>query len=287
MPADDLIDQFAEHLRRAGRSAEYTVRDWRATLTRADRQLPAGLDRASDREIAEWLDGRAWAPATRYAYWSCLRSFYRWAVAEQLLALDPTEFLARPRRPRGVPRPCTDAELAQILTRAREPVRTWAVLAAYGALRCLEISRLDREHVTADGIRLHGKGDKWRVVPAHPLVLDAVAGLPPGPVAASTVTGRRLSGRSVSARAVTHFHGDLAMPGMSLHRLRHWCLTNIQAAFGDLRVTQEIAGHASPQTTAVYTLVTDERRRAAIATLPLLTPAASAASAASAATAHP
>lgn len=284
MSADDLIDDFAAYLHRTGRSADYTVRDWAATLHRADRQLPRGLDNASDREVEEWLGNTSWAPATRYAYWSTLRAFYRWAVREQRLRMDPTEYLDRPRRPRGVPRPCTDAELAYILDHARLPVRTWALLAAYGGLRCIEISRLDREHITPDGIRLHGKGSKWRVVPAHPLVLDAVAGLPAGPVAASTVTGRRLSGRSVSARAVTHFHQDLAMPGMSLHRLRHWCLTNIQAAFRDLRVTQEIAGHASPQTTAVYTLVTDERRRAAIATLPLLTPAASAASAA---TAHP
>jgi len=284
MSADDLIDEFAVYLRRAGRSADYTIRDWRATLTRADRQLPHGLDNASDDEIEEWLGRDGWSAATRYAYWSTLRAFYRWATRTRRLRIDPTEYLDRPRRPRGVPRPCTDAELAYILDHARLPVRTWALLAAYGGLRCIEISRLDREHITPDGIRLHGKGSKWRVVPAHPLVLDAVAGLPAGPVAASTVTGRRLSGRSVSARAVTHFHQDLAMPGMSLHRLRHWCLTNIQAAFRDLRVTQEIAGHASPQTTAVYTLVTDERRRAAIAALPLLTPAASAASAA---TAHP
>lgn len=270
MSADDLIDEFAVYLRRAGRSADYTIRDWRATLTRADRQLPHGLDNASDDEIEEWLGRDGWSAATRYAYWSCLRAFYRWATRTRRLRIDPTEYLDRPRRPRGVPRPCTDAELAHILDHAQEPIRTWALLAAYGGLRCIEISRLDREHVTPGGIRLHGKGDKWRVVPAHPLVVEAVAGLPPGPVAASSVTGRRLSGRSVSARAVTHFHGDLAMPGMSLHRLRHWCLTRVQEVTGDIRVTQEIAGHASPATTAVYTLVTDERRVQAIAGLPVV-----------------
>lgn len=61
---------------------------------------------------------------------------------------------------RGVPRPVTDEQLSRILTEAPEPIRTWCLLAAYQGLRCVEISRLDREHITDENLFVvRGKGD--------------------------------------------------------------------------------------------------------------------------------
>lgn len=270
MTATDLIDAYLEHERLLRRS-DYTIRERRIILRRADRELPFGLDEAGDQELLTWFDQHDWADSTRSTYDTCLRAFYRYATSELApdpLILDPMATLPAIHTPKSLPKPITDAELAAILDRAREPYRTWCVLAAYGALRCIEISRLDRQHITPEGIRLHGKGRKMRVVPTHDYVWQTVEGLPPGPMARDQAGGR-LHGRYVSRNAGVHLQRDLGLPGVSMHRLRHWCLSGIQRAIGNIRVTQEIAGHASPATTAIYTLVDDEQRSAAVRSLRL------------------
>lgn len=272
MTATDLIYAYLEHERKLNRS-DYTTRERGIILRRADRELPYGLDGSDDQDILDWFYRHTWSDNTRSTYDRCLRSFYRFATSERSpdpLVVDPTAFVPTIPTPKCLPRPITDQQLAVILRQAREPYRTWCILAAYGALRCVEVSRLTREHITEVGIRLLGKGRKVRVVPTHDLVWRAVRDLPPGPIARGR-DGGHLHGRYVSRNTLVHLQHDLGLPGVSMHRLRHWCLSRIQRHVGDIRVTQEIAGHASPATTAVYTLVDDEQRTAAVRSLRLPT----------------
>lgn len=262
-----MIEAYLAHLRLTGRSP-YTTYEWGLLLHRADRELPHGLDYAADQELLQWLGRSGWSAATRSAYHAALSSFYRWATrpTDPWLDLDPMRDVPRPRKDRPAPRPVTDAELGRIL-HAREPYYTWAVLAAYAGARCIEVSRLDREHVTEQHLRLHGKGDKRRTVPTHPLVWRTLADRPAGPVARDR-SGARYTGRAISRNATMYLHHQLGLPGVSMHRLRHWFLTGIQRAGKDLRVTQQLAGHASPATTAGYAAVADEHVSRAVQALP-------------------
>jgi integrase/recombinase XerC len=271
-PSADLIDAYLTHLRQLDRSTR-TIGDWRRILTAADRELPQGLDSASEDELRAWLYRDEWGKSTKATYYTALRSFYKWAVgvAPDTIGLhtDPTARLDRPHPPRGRPRPIADQHLQVVLTRGRNPFRLWALLAAYAGLRAIEIARLDREHVTEHTVTIvAGKGDRPGIVPCHPRVWAAIRDLPPGPVARSKI-GRRLSERTISARFGVYVRRELGLPhGVSLHPCRHWAGTEVQRASGDVRVTQEFLRHASVASTMIYTAVSDRHLHDAVMALP-------------------
>jgi integrase/recombinase XerC len=271
MDHDELIEGYLTHLRELNRRPG-TITTRRQMLTRHDRELPYGLAEANEDELRRAIFRADWDVRTQVSHLSGLRSFYAWAVRRQELDFDPSAGITRPHISRRLPRPVTDGQLADILARAAEPYRLWALLAAGEGMRCCEVSAADREHVTESAVRVHGKGGKERIVPTHPAVWQAVRDLPPGPLARNE-NGTRASAHSVSQLAACHFD-DLGLPDVTLHRFRHWFGTSTLDACGNLRTVQELMGHASPESTAVYTQVSPQARAAAVAALPVLTAAA-------------
>lgn len=274
VPADpramEIIDAYLEHLRRAGK-ADSTIDGRREILGRLDRDLPYGIGQTTRRELSGWLYRDGWSRNTRYTYYSAIKDFYAWAAdpRDPWLSANPAADLEPVTPVRGVPRPVTDEQLRRILTEARDPFRTWALLAAYMGLRCIEISRLDREHVTEQRlIVVKGKGGRPRVHDTHDLVWEAVRDRPPGPIAVRP-DGRRADAFYVSSVSATYFRQTLRIPA-SMHMLRHWLGCTVQREYRDIRVTQELLGHASLQSTQVYTMASAEQQRAARATLPRL-----------------
>jgi integrase/recombinase XerC len=268
----DLIDGYLDWLRVRGCSAR-TIGARREILTRIDHDLPFGIDRASAEELKGWLYRDDWSPATKSTYYGAIRGLFVWATDPRrpILDYDPSALLPRPKVHRGLPKPVTDDQLTRILTQARDPYLTWALLASYEGLRCCEIAGLRREHVTEETTTVvRGKGGRPGAVPTHPAVWRHVRDRPPGPLAV-THTGEPASGRYVSLHALLYFTRTLGMAGVSMHRLRHWYGTTIYRRTRDLRRTQELLRHASPTTTAIYTLVSDEERSAAIRALPTFT----------------
>lgn len=271
---DTLMGQYLDWLRICGRSPR-TITARRDILHRIDADLPFGLEQATTDELKEWLFRDGWSASTKETYYGCLRSFFVWAnnPYDPRLDFDPMGLIPRPTTPRGLPRPVSDAQLQQILATASEPFRTWSLLAAYAGLRCIEIAGLHREHVTQDNlIVVRGKGGRPGVVPTHPVIWEALRDLPNGPTA-YTQRGAVASARYVSIRTTVYFRQALDMPNVGLHRLRHWFGTNIYRNTKDIRRTQELLRHSSPATTAIYTLVTNEERLAAIQTLSTFGPA--------------
>lgn len=254
-----IIEAWCENLRITGRATN-TIRGYRIAMRQAAGHLPQGLAATTD-ELATWLASYT-AQATRSCYGAAARSLYRWAVKARQLDLDPTTDLDVPPAPVGVPRPCTDEQLRQILATVVDPLRLWSLLASYAGARCIEISRLHREHVTAERVTLTGKGGRTRRVPTHPQLWAVVEPLPPGPVAGSapgTISGRLCKAYRRAGVDVTP------------HQLRHWAGTRWQAATGDIRVTQELMGHSSPAVTQVYCEPSAAAMAAAVAALPVLT----------------
>ncbi|AGL13905.1 tyrosine-type recombinase/integrase [Actinoplanes sp. N902-109] len=267
-----LIADYEEWMR-SRRKRPRTIDDRIKTLRRMDRELPCGLEMATGQEIEAWVFRDEWSDNTLATYFGHAKAFFVWATASTAprLSFNPMETLLPPDSPRGLPRPVTDSQLEHILTAAIEPYRTWSLLAAYEGLRCMEISGLQREHITEDRLRVvAGKGGKEGYVPTHPLVWEAVEPLPRGPIA-WTIRGAHASPDYVSIRTACYFRRKLGLPGVGLHMLRHWFGTNLMRQTKNLRTVQEMMRHASPNTTAVYTLVTSEERRAATLTLPTFT----------------
>lgn len=276
----EMIDAYLKHLARNS-FTEATIDGRREILNRLNRALPYGIDHTCQDELEAWLHDEAWEAEhpgekrwtqnTKATYWTAISSFYTWAADPRDRWLDdnPTAYMTPVRTVRGVARPVEDEQLWRILDEARQPYRLWATLAAYQGLRCIEISRLDREHVTEALLHVvKGKGGRPRVHDTDPLVWAAVRDLPPGPVALDRRTGERADAFYISSTAAVYFRRRLHMPGVSLHRLRHWLGVNTQARYRDVRVTQEVLGHASLQSTQIYTRATAEQQRAARATLP-------------------
>lgn len=271
-----LIDQYLEWLRRCNRSPQ-TISARRDILGRIDTAVPHGIELATSEELGGWLYRDGWSAATKETYYGAISSFFVWATNpyDPKVDFNPVDLMPRPKCPRGLPRPVSDRQLRKILTESVSPYLLWSLLAAYAGMRCCEIAQLDREDITPEAISIRrGKGGKPGVVPTHPAVWAAVEHLPDGPIA-WTDNGGPANAKWVSIRTAIYYRRHLGMPGVGLHRLRHWFGTSTYKATKDIRATQELLRHSSPATTAIYTLVSDEQRRLAVNALPIVTGALS------------
>lgn len=265
----DLISAYLEYLRVNG--FERSSIELRASiLHRLDRTLPYGLDRTTTTELQEWLYQPGRSQNTRATYYSAVKSAYEFWCDPNDLWLDhnPAGGIAPVHFARGVARPVEDEQLTEILARAVEPFRTWATIAAYQGLRCVELSRMDREHVTEQKLIVpRGKGGRARQHDTDALVWAALKDLPPGPVVTDRY-GRRTTPGYISKRASHYFQQIMGLDGVTMHRFRHWLGVHAQAAFKDIRVTQEMLGHVSITSTQIYTAATLDQQRSARAMLP-------------------
>lgn len=206
-------------------------------------------------DIEAWLDARRnVTPRTRYAYISHLAAFFTWAIREDLATTDPTVKIPRPKVHVGLPRPIATEDLRIAIDQCpTDELRAMLKLAAYEGMRCLEIAGLQAVDVLDSHdpplILIHGKGGKERLVPLHPKAFAALRahGIPNhghvfGPYPAWKV--------STMIRDHLHACGIRA----SAHQLRHWFgTTTYVESGGDLRMVQDLLGHSSPSTTAIYT----------------------------------
>jgi integrase/recombinase XerD len=244
-----------------------------ATATDVERYV-AGLRRAAQ------------SPASVARALSSLRGLHRFLVDEGLAAHDPTTDIEAGRLPVRLPKAIGEAEVTGILESVSgdDPIsrRDRALLELlYGTgARVSEAVGLNLTDLAGgDGlVRLYGKGSKERLVPLGAHAGRALARwlepqgrdqLTPerwrrrGDAEAVFLNARggRLSRQGafavVQARA-----GALGKP-IGPHTLRHSCATHMLAHGADVRVVQELLGHASVTTTQLYTKVTNEHLRAA------------------------
>ncbi len=264
------------------------AREWMSGPGIAQRYLAARARRGRPNEPGL-------APTSLRRRAAAIRGFYRYAFGDGLIQVDVAAHLDLPRQPRLLPETLTVAEVEWLLEAAGgEPPATHAPGDADGlalrnrallellyaaGLRVSEALRLDRRDFSSDGgfVRVIGKGDRERLVPVGDVALEwlarylawpwaawlAVAGIDDGPQAALFVTprGRRMGRQQawtiVKASAVAAGLGDRISP----HTLRHSFATHLLEGGADLRVVQELLGHASISTTQLYTHLTGERIR--------------------------
>lgn len=254
--------------RRAYASDLRQLLEWLAArgLTLAD------LDRRRVRAFAADLGRRGYAPATLSRKLSALRGLCRSLTERGVLAADPTRLLPGPRRRRHLPRSLTVAEAEALLAAAdgTDPLRLRDRLLLellYGCgLRSAEAVGLRLRDVRPAQAELvvRGKGGRTRVVPLGEPAAAALRrylerGRGDEPLLLS-VRGRPLCTADVR-RLVVHYGRLAGVADVSPHMLRHAYATHMLERGADLRVIQELLGHASVSTTQVYTHVSGAHLR--------------------------
>lgn len=275
----DLIDAYLADCRARGRP-KTTIRTYRDVLTMFDKRLPCGLERALEREVLAILwevdenEEPRLLPATQQAYIAHLKAFGQWATDAKRagvgMSYDPFAELPAVKVPRGRPRPITEQQREILLTRAREPYRTWVEIALLTGMRCCEIAGIDLDSgdVTEQRVRIRrGKGGKARTVPTAARVWELVAPMSGGRLARMP-NGRPADARWISQSAAKHFKRGLKLDAVTMHRMRDTFATDLLAAGVDIRVIQELLGHESLTSTQKYTLVKTEQCEMAIRALP-------------------
>ena len=286
----ETLHAFSRHLGAERGRSVHTRRaylgDIRHLLTFAERR---GLHEVSDLRIGDlraWLGEQADAGAARATIArraASARTFLKWAEHTGRIEADPSIRLVAPKRLATLPGVLKQDEAAEMLELAAvraddaDPlhVRDRAVLELLYAsgIRVGELAGLDVDDVDlAHGVvRVMGKGSKERVVPfgepARRAVVDWLAVRPQlvnsrsGPALFLGRRGRRVDPRQVRT-AVHELLSHLPdAPDLGPHGLRHSAATHLLEGGADLRMVQEILGHASLATTQVYTHVSVDRLR--------------------------
>ena len=144
----DALDAYRVAQQRRGLSKE-TIARRKYTYWAFEAWLGRDILTATREEIETWLDSLGLAPRARYCYISNLHTLYDFCVREQYMEVDPTLKIERPKLPRNVPRPVSEADLAHALSLAPPRERAMISLGAYEGLRCKEIAALEREDIEA------------------------------------------------------------------------------------------------------------------------------------------
>jgi site-specific recombinase XerC len=247
-----------------------TVRIQTRRLIAFERFLGRSIATATPKDLHAYFDSHSHGPRTVYGILSTLHCFYVWAVEDGHCERDPTIKVPRPRLPRSLPRPARTEQLRVAFCRADPEKRAWLVLGAYMGLRCQEIAGVRREDVLEDERVLRvvrGKGGKERLLPIHPAVLEALLLLPLP--REGWVFQRPMGGPYPPWMLSQRFNQWLRECGVeaTAHQLRHWFATNLYRSTHDLRLTQEMLGHASPSTTSVYTALDTSHASEAVSAL--------------------
>ncbi len=248
---------------------------------------PADVDESSIRSYVASVsasthgDGERPYHATSVARMlSSVRSFHRFLVRDGVTSRDPASTVAQPKLPRQLPHPLSIDDTRRLLaapdTASTAGLRDAAILELlYGAgMRISELTALDVDDLDLDAgsVRVMGKGGKEREVPLGSFARDAVeAYLARGrPALASAMSrgalflntrGGRLT-RQSGNRLIAMYARRAAIEGrVTPHSLRHSFATHLLEGGADVRVVQELLGHASVATTQIYTLVTEEHLR--------------------------
>jgi len=228
--------------------------------------------------------GRAPASVARAVV--AVRSLHHFLVDEGWSVADPTNDLATPRVPQGLPKALAESEVDRLLQAVSGDTapdrRDRAILETlYGTgMRVSELVGMDLVHLSLEdhAARVLGKGNKERLVPLGRFALDALSGWV-GPAGRDRMAPRQWARRGDAEAVFLNARGGrLSRQGawgiirsyavrvglddrLTPHVLRHSCATHMLERGADIRVVQELLGHASITTTQVYTKVSADRLR--------------------------
>jgi integrase/recombinase XerC len=265
---DSDLSQFLAH---AATAAGCKVRDL----------APGQLDRLALRGFLADLHRQGLARATAARKLAAVRTFLRYLRRESLIEDDPGALVATPKRDVRMPAHLSEDEMSALIDAPAADTalsrRDRAILELFYAsgLRLSELAALDVDDVNlgAKMVRVLGKGGKERIVPFNGSTAAALRvylkerdalvygqerrdrqDRPRDPVFVN-YRGGRLTTRSIDRLVRRYVAASSARMGISPHALRHSFATHLLQRGADLRVIQELLGHARLSTTQRYTHV--------------------------------
>ena len=294
----NLVEDFLQFLRHERGQSDNTAKTYAAVLGKfiawAEKQglqdwkaldlrhLMAFLQQERERQLkTEPKDSpRRLSGESLYLEIAALRAFYKFAENEKLLPQNVAENLSLPRRWKRLPRALTDDEIKRVLAAEThttpENLCDHAILElAYASgLRLAELKnlRIEQLHLESGFINVIGKGNKERVVPVGKKAVEAltryIESARPRLITPKSPANVFLTKRGTPFASVTlwlRIKNRIRRAGVERnvtpHMLRHSFATHLLERGADLRVIQELLGHANISTTEIYTHVAGNRLR--------------------------
>jgi len=281
------IGEWQRWLRHEKRASPHTLAAYNSDLLNFlsfEAEHIGGLPALRDLDALKPADFRAWlahrrtqglAHSSNARAISVMRNLFRWLDREGLVDASAASAVRTPKVPRSLPKALSDREAAETVESVAELARqawvgkrdTAVLLLLYGCgLRigeALSLTRLEAPRGKQQTLCVTGKGNKQRLVPLLPVVIEAIDDylracpydLPPSGPLFVGARGGPLSPRPIQKR-LQELRGLLGLPATATpHALRHSFATHLLAGGGDLRSIQELLGHASLSTTQRYTEV--------------------------------
>lgn len=290
-PLNDEVNEYLDHLTVERGLSVHTLAAYRSDLAKYQQFLAergiTSLSELSDGVVSDFLmalrqptQGRRLAESSVSRTIVSVRRFHSFTVAEGMTPRDPAATVAPPRPPARLPQALTVEQVRSILE-APDPLtptglrdRTLLELLYGSGCRVSELTACDVDDIdlAARLMVVTGKGNKQRIIPighhAASMTEAYLVRVRPELAAKGKATpalllnprGGRLSRQSVWA--ILRRAADTAgVPDVHPHTLRHSYATHLLEAGADIRVVQELLGHASVTTTQIYTKVTIEHLR--------------------------
>ena len=234
---------------------------------------PDEVTREEVRGHIEALEEVGLSPASVERAVSAIKGFHRFMVAEQITDVHPTADLPLPAKPSRLADVISREQAAALLdqpfplTASGQRDRTMLEVLYGCGLRVSELCGLDQRDVVLEEevLRVFGKGSKERVVPVMGTAAATLAsyldewrgglvGRTSVPAVFLNTRGSRISRQSVHS-IVERYGRMVGIEGLHPHTLRHSFATHLLEGGADLRIVQELLGHANISTTQLYTHV--------------------------------
>ena len=286
-----MVDRYLQHLQVTRNASVHTQRSYAVDLNGFTGFLerrgelgdfPGSLTRTTVRAYVVALTEEGYSKRSTARKLSSLRSFFNFLVRNGILEANPAEGVRAPKLDRPLPKFLEVGEVEKLMAAAGNTdlwgLRDRAILETlYGAgLRVSELVSINENDLdlTAGLVRAQGKGRKERLAPLGRAAVGALArymgakhraGLNGGGARPCFVNrrGERLDVRSIR-RLLDKYLARSGLPrGISPHTLRHSFATHLLDRGADIRIVQDLLGHASLASTQVYTHLTTERLKAA------------------------
>lgn len=288
-----IFNRYTNYLEAERNASLYTVRNYTTDLLGSPRikgfftfltergtKSLNEVDRSLLRDYLAYLMEQGLAKASIARKLSAIRSFYRYLVREEILPLNPVKEASSPKLDRRLPSFLSNDEITALLavpsldTPTGQRDRAWLEVLYAAGLRVSELVSLNLEQVNLETreIRVWGKGSKERMaLIGEPAARALATYLNQGRPSLSGSKKRdalflNRDGERLSARRVQLILEKCAnIVGIEKrvhpHMLRHTFATHLLDGGADLRVVQELLGHASLSSTQIYTHVSKSQAK--------------------------
>ena len=276
MNNDELIQKFTEYLSYERNYSENTVLAYTSALKKLAQTCPQNFLTLSSEELRNYLQlNHELSTRTVSHKISSFKAFYDYYLKEELIKINPTDDLTRPKLASTLPTVLTLEEASALLdipVKTPYDARNKAILELLysSGLRVSELTNLELSNVALDEclVRVMGKGRKERIIPLGDYALEALT--------TYIINYRHLLNKKNTTYVFLNNRGlpisrqfifktikeNCQKKGIrknvSPHTLRHTFATHLLKNGADLRIIQELLGHENLSTTQIYTHLSNE-----------------------------